>query len=175
MQQRELHVVRGYVVSSRSTRLCTVVAALGLIFWPVSAALAVPCAVPSALYPTLGAAVRDGACTLVQLAAGSFPENVVIARDLAVAGAGSAASSLHGNLTVTGAGNDVTLDALRVDGTAAGVAGCWPEILKASGGATITAGTELRVLNTATGGTACRLFADGFESGGTLAWSLRVN
>ena len=27
---------------------------------------------------------------------------------------------------------------------------------------------------TAAGGTACRLFADGFESGGTLAWSLRA-
>lgn len=149
-------------------------AALGLLTGLVSVAHAVPCAVPSASYPTLGAAVRDGACTLVQLAAGSFPENVVITRDLAVAGAGSAASSLHGNLTVTGAGNDVTLDALRVDGTAAGVAGCWPEILKASGGATITSVVDLRVLNTATGGTACRLFADGFESGGTLAWSARL-
>ena len=174
MQQRELHVVRGGVVSSRSTRLCTVVAALGLIFWPVSAALAVPCAVPSASFPTLSAAVRDVGCTLVQVAGGTLAENVSIARDVTIQGAGSAATFVQGSFLVTGAGNDVTLDALRVDGTAAGVAGCWPEILKASGGATITAGTELRVLNTATGGTACRLFADGFESGGTLAWSLRL-
>jgi hypothetical protein len=161
-------------VSSRSTRLCTVVAALGLIFWLVSAALAVPCAVPSTSYPTIGAAVRDGACTLVQVAAGSFPENVVITRDLAVAGAGSAASSLHGTFTISGAGNDVTLNSLLVDGTASGVAGCWSEMLKATGGATITSGSDVKVLQTAAGGTTCRLFADGFESGGALAWSARV-
>jgi hypothetical protein len=47
-------------------------------------------------------------------------------------------------------------------------------MLKASGGATVTSGADLRVLNSAAGGAACRLFADGFESAGTLAWSARV-
>lgn len=134
-------------------------------------AFADPCNVPSASHPTLGAAARDGACTSVTVAAGSFPENVAIARDLAVQGAGSAATLLQGYFFVSGAGNDVTLNGLLVDGTAAGVAGCWSEILAAEGGATLTSGADLKVLQTAVGGAACRLFADGFESGGLLAWS----
>ena len=140
-----------------------------------AAAAGIVCNVPAPTYPTLGAAARDAGCTQVQVAAGVFPENVVLTRDLAVAGAGSAATIVQGSFVVSGAGNDVTLDALLLDGTAAGVAGCWSELLTATGGATISSGADLRVLNTATGGTASRLFADGFESGGTLAWSARVN
>jgi len=136
-----------------------------------TAATASSCSVPSASYPTLGAAVRDGGCTLVQVAAGTFPENVAIARDLAIQGAGSGASVVQGYLAVAGAGVEVALDALLVDGTAAEVAGCWGEVLRASAGATIASGADLRVVNTAAGGTVCRLFADGFESGGVLAWS----
>ena len=155
----------------RAARWRAVAATLALAAGPAAGAT---CSVPSTSHPTLGAATRDADCTLVQLAAGSFPENVTIARDLAVAGAGSAASFLQGQLAVSGAGNDVTLSGLLLDGTAAGVAGCWSEVLSSTGGATITSGADLRVLNTAAGGTACRLFADGFESGGTLAWSLRA-
>ena len=147
---------------------------LVVVLLAATAGHAATCNVPTASYPTLGAAARDGTCTLVALAAGSFLENVALARDLAVQGAGSAATFVQGSFVVTGAGNDVTLDALLLDGTAAGVAGCWSELLTATGGATISSGADLRVLNTATGGTACRLFADGFESGGTLAWSLRL-
>ena len=132
------------------------------------------CNVPSASYPTLGAAVRAGACTSVIVAAGSFPEHVTIARDLAVQGAGSAATLLQGYFFVSGAGNDVTLNGLLVDGTAAGVAGCWTEILAAAAGATLVSGADVKVLQTAVGGAACRLFADGFESGGLLAWSLHA-
>jgi hypothetical protein len=174
VQQRKLHVVKdGGFVSERYGEWWRVALALGLLMGLATVAHAVPCAVPSASYPTIGAAVRDGACTLVQLAAGSFPENVVITRDLALAGAGAAATSLHGSFIVSGTGNEVILEALTVDGTAVGVAGCWREVLSATGGATIAAGADLRVLNTAAGGTACRLFADGFESGGTSAWSAK--
>lgn len=156
----------------RSLHRSVFLAALaGALVAPASADV---CSVPSASYPTLGAAVRTAACTSVTVATGSFPENVAIARDLAIQGAGSAATLLQGHFFVSGAGSDVTLNGLLVDGTAAGVAGCWPEILKASGGATLTSGADVKVLQTAVGGTACRLFADGFESGGTLAWSLRV-
>jgi hypothetical protein len=140
-----------------------------------AAAPGIVCNVPSPSYPTLGAAARDAGCTTLQVAAGAFAENVALVRDLVIQGAGSAATTVQGQVFVSGAGNDVTLSGLLLDGTAAGVAGCWPEILKASGGATVTSGADLRVLNTVAGGTACRLFADGFESGGTLAWSLRVN
>lgn len=129
------------------------------------------CNVPTSTHPTLAAAARDGACTLVQLADGAFPENVSLARDLAIQGAGSAATTLQGYFFVSGAGSDVTLNGLLVDGTAAGVAGCWSQVLGASGGATLTSGADVKVLQTATGGAACRLFADAFESGGLLAWS----
>jgi hypothetical protein len=131
------------------------------------------CSVPSVNYPTIGAAVRAVACTTVTISAGTFPENVEIARDLAVQGAGSAATFVQGRFVVSGAGVDVTLNALQVDGTTAGVAGCGSEILAVSGGAILTSGSDLRVLQAAGGG-ACRLFVDGFESGGTLAWSAQV-
>jgi hypothetical protein len=137
-------------------------------------AFAVTCTVPSASHPTVGAAVRDADCTLVQLAAGTFPENVAIARDLALSGTGSTWTAIEGYLTVSGAGVDLAVDALRVDGTAPGVAGCWAEVLLASGGGKLTAGADLSVLNTAVGGAACRIFDDGFESGGVLAWSGHV-
>lgn len=140
----------------------------------VTAATAATCNVPSAAHPTVGAAVRDTACTLVQIAAGAFPENVAIARDLAVAGAGAASTFLEGYLVVSGAGVDVTLDALLVDGSAAGVAGCWGELLSASGGAHLVSGADVRVLQSGSGGAVCRLFVDGFESGGTRAWSASV-
>ena len=125
-------------MTAHASRLRFVLAAVVLVLAATAGARAVTCAVPSAAHPTLGAATRDGTCTLVQLAAGSFPENVEIARDLAILGAGSGATIVQGHFFVSGAGNDVTVDAILVDGTAAGVAGCWPEILKASGGATIT-------------------------------------
>ena len=104
---------------ARSWPLCF--AALVIALLAAAAAHAATCNVPTTSYPTLGAAARDAGCTLVQLTAGGFPENVTLARDLAIAGAGSAATTLQGDFFVAGA--------------------------------------------------ACRLFADGFESGGLLAWS----
>lgn len=154
-----------------ATRALGAGALAGLFCAPLPA---VTCNVPTTPYPTLGAAVRDAGCTLVQLAAGSFAEHVDLTRDLAIEGAGSASTTLQGHLRVTGAGNDVTLNGLTIDGTATGVAGCWGEILLATGGGTVTAGADLRALNTAVLSSGCRLFADGFESGGTLAWSVRL-
>lgn len=70
---------------------------------------------------------------------------------------GAVGQGLRGSFIASGSGNDVMLDPSLADG-----------------GATITSGADLRVLNSATGGTACRLFADGFESGGTFAWSVQI-
>ena len=95
---------------------------------------------PSVGHPTIGAAVRDPVCTTVQLAAGTFAESVEVARDLVIAGAGSAASVVAGRLLVSGATSDVTLAGLRVDTTGTGVAGCWPRALEAAGGAEVAAG-----------------------------------
>jgi len=129
------------------------------------------CDVPSASHPTVGAALRDAFCTTIQLAAGVFEENVAVERDVILQGAGSGASVLAGHLAVTGATTDAQLSGLGIDGTAAGVAGCWGEILSAAGGAEIATGPDVVVLHTAAGATSCRLFADGFESGSVLAWT----
>jgi hypothetical protein len=132
---------------------------------------AIPCDVPTAPYPTVAAALRDANCATVRLAAGTYPENVSLVRDVVLQGAGSGTTSLAGHLAVSGATTDVTLAAMTVDGTAAGVAGCWQDIFSVDGGAEAATGPDLRVLNTSMGGASCRLFADGFESGGLLAWS----
>ena len=134
-------------------------------------ALAAVCPVPSAGHPTIGAAVADVACTTIELAAGAFPENVEIGRDVAVAGAGSAATTLLGALRSTGSGTEVVLSGLAVDGSAPGVAGCWPDLLEAAGGGRVVAGPDVVVRNTAAASGLCRIFDDGFESGSALAWS----
>lgn len=138
---------------------------------PASAAT---CDVPSAPYPTVGAALRDLSCSPIQLAAGIYPENVLVERSVVLQGAGSSASFLEGYLLATGATASVTLASLRVDGTAAGVAGCWDGLVSVTGGAEVVTGPDVVVLQTSSGGTGCRLFADGFESGGVLAWSVHA-
>ncbi len=137
---------------------------------PLQAAV---CTVPTTSHPTVGAALRDGACTTLQLAAGSYEENLVVTRALEVAGAGSGHSILAGALSISGATTEVTLSGLAIDGTAAGVAGCWPSVLFATGGARVAAGDDVVVTNSGIADGPCRLFADGFESGGVLTWSVR--
>ena len=155
-------------------KLCQCAGLVALAAGVPATARAIVCNVPSTSYPTIGAAVRTAACTTLTVSAGTFPENVAIDRDLIVQGAGSAATSVQGNFSVSGAGTGVTLAALRIDGSAVGVAGCWSEVLRASGGAVVTSGSDLRVVQSTTGGSACRLFIDGFESGNALAWSAQV-
>lgn len=136
-------------------------------------ATAVPCNVPSPSHPTLGAAALDAACVTIQLAAGTFAENVVIERDLAIAGTGSGTTTVAGALVASGAGTHVSLTGLAIDGTATGVSGCWPSALLAKDGATLDSSDDVAVTNSGIPSGGCRLFADGFESGGTLAWSAR--
>lgn len=140
--------------------------------WSQSAAASL-CSVPTISHPTLGAAVRDVACTTIQLAAGSYPENVVVTRDVAIVGAGSGLSTVAGALEVSGVASDVTLARLAIDGTAASVAGCWTSLLRTTGGARLGADDDVVVTSSGLTNGACRLFIDGFESAGTLAWSTR--
>lgn len=147
-----------------------VVATLALAAQSAAAAL---CGVPSPSHPTVGAALRDGSCTTVQLAPGTYPENVVVARDVALEGAGSGLSIVAGAVEVTGATSDVTLARLTIDGTSAAVAGCWPSLLRTSSGARLAADDDIAVTNSGIANGGCRLFTDDFESAGTLGWSAR--
>lgn len=162
-------------MASASARLCRGAWYSGLLvaLWAQRAA-ASPCSVPTIAHPTLGAAVRDVACTTIQLAAGTLAENVFLARDLAIEGAGSGLSTVAGALEVSGPASDVTLAGLSLDGTAAGVAGCWTSLLRTTGGARLAASDDVSVTNSGISSGACRLFVDGFESAGMLAWSDRA-
>lgn len=150
-------------------RFCALFVVLG-----AQGAAAALCPVPTNPHPTLDAAVRDVACTTIQLAAGTYSENVVVTRDVAIEGAGSGLSKLAGALEVSSAASDITLARLSIDGTSSGVAGCWPSLLRTTGGARMTVGDDVAVSNSGIPNGPCRLFADGFESAGTLAWSNRA-
>jgi hypothetical protein len=136
-------------------------------------AAAAVCPVPSAGHPTIDSAVRDPVCTSVALGAATLAESVVIERDLEIQGGGAAISVVAGSVRASGAGTSVTLASLAVDGSAPGVAGCGAAAVEASGGAEIAAGSEVEVL-AADGAGPCRIFADGFASGSTLAWTSAV-
>jgi nitrous oxidase accessory protein NosD len=126
------------------------------------------CTVPSAPHPTLQAAVDDAYCAEIVLAAQTFVESVVVARDLTLRGASSTSTVIEGRLVVEGNTTQVVIHDLKVDGSAPSVAGCFSEALVAQGGAQISA-NEVVVINGGVDG--CVLFGDGFESGTTSAWS----
>ncbi len=72
--------------------------ALLLLVWGTrsSQARMAVCAVPSATYATIQAAVDDTNCTTVQIAAGIYTEAVTITRDLTLRGAGNEQTILDG-------------------------------------------------------------------------------
>lgn len=133
--------------------------------------VAATCSVPTPGHPTLGAALRDAACTTVNVAAGTYRENLVVARGVDIAGGGSATTFVAGAVETVGATTYVTLSGLAIDGTGAGVAGCWQSLLAANSGARLSTTSDVRVTNSGVPAGPCRLFADGFESSGVLAWS----
>lgn len=113
-------------------------------------------------------------CTTIELATGAFAENIVVTREVAIAGAGATASIVAGSMEIAGAATEVSLARMAIDGTAPGVAGCWPSLLRATGGARVTVGDDVAVTNSGILSGSCRLFVDGFESAGMLAWSERA-
>ena len=132
------------------------------------------CPVPTLAHPTITSALRDLGCDTVEVGAGAFPENLEIARDAVVQGLGPSLTVLEGYVRVTGVDNAVQLGSLRVDGTVAGVAGCVDDLVDARDGGSVEAFTGVEVVYASTGGVACRIFADNYESGGANAWSARV-
>jgi hypothetical protein len=147
---------------------------LGLaVLLALSAALgdAAVCQVPSAPYPTIQSAVDDPSCTEIVLATQTFDESVTVGRDLTLRGASSTTSVIEGQLTVAGGSTQLELADLTIDASAAGVAGTCTEALQVTGGAEVN-GRDIVVLNA--GFDPSAVFADGFESGDTSAWSTAV-
>lgn len=128
--------------------------------------VAVICSVPGT-YPTIQEAVDDLACTQVDLADQTYAESVLIPRSLTVAGTG--ASIIEGRVLALGLGTQLDLVDLTIQN------GCSPEALEVERGAQAQ-GTNLTVVRS--GALPCPafagLFADGFESGDTSAWSTTV-
>ena len=136
---------------------CVRAAVVLLLTVAASPAGAATCNVPSAPHPTIQAAVDDVGCTDIVVAAGTYAEAPLIARDLSIQGAGSGSTYVQGQVQVTA--GVVNLGGLNI--SAAG------EALWAHSGAEVS-GFDLEVTN---GTVEPPLFADGFESGTTGAWS----
>ena len=133
---------------------------------PASLLRAQTCTVPGS-HTTIQGAVDDRACATITLADQVYPESIVISRSLTVAGPAAGVAVVQGLVLITGSGTLVTLRDLKVEN------GCVPDALRASKGAKLT-GDNLQVERSA--GLPCpaitdTIFADGFESGNTAAWS----
>lgn len=134
---------------------------------PLSAAL---CSVPGT-HADLRCALTDLACSDIALAAGTFTVDLVtIERDVVLHGAGPGATTVVGQMAIAGATSDVALSDFRLDASGATVGGCAEPALATSGGAQVTSGAGLEVIDAIPAG-ACRLFFDGFEGGSRCAWS----
>lgn len=125
------------------------------------------CPVPTLAHPSIQAAVDDGACTEIVLAAQDFAESVTVSRNVEIGGDSSTTTMIEGKVEVTGAATEITLENLRVEG-----GGCFTVALDVSGGAQVTRGLDIVVVNAAGG--ECPIFTDGFELGAAVAWSKTV-
>jgi hypothetical protein len=136
---------------------------LGSIALPVSAQI---CTVPGT-HATIQEAIDDPACTTVNLEAQTYPESIVIPRSLTLAGPGTGGAVVRGLVLISGAATEAALQDLGVEN------GCRPDALRTSGGARML-GENLQVERDAVLPcplTADAIFANGFESGNTTAWS----
>ena len=141
---------------------------LGLAVLAAEPATAVVCTVPSGPHPTIQAAVDDLSCTEIELAAQTFAESFVVGRDLIVRGDSTPTSIVEGQVEILGNGVAVGLEDFSIDASTPAVAGCFPVALEVGDGA-VVATTGMSVVNGR--GTACPIFANGFESGDTSGWS----
>jgi hypothetical protein len=124
------------------------------------------CTVPGS-HATIQEAADDPACATITLATQTYPESIVLRRSLTLAGPGTGGAVVQGLVLVAGATTQVTLNNLRVEN------GCVPDALRTSGGARIT-GNNIQVERSSAlpcPATADTIFANGFESGNTGAWS----
>jgi hypothetical protein len=147
------------------SRVAAVIAALTMaaLCPPVDAQT---CTVPGT-HATIQEAADDPGCATVTLSAQTYLESIVLRRSLTLAGPGTGGAVVQGLVLIAGATTVVTLSDLQVEN------GCVPDALRASGGARLV-GDNLQV-ERAEGlpcpHTADTIFANGFESGNTGAWS----
>jgi hypothetical protein len=144
---------------ARSTRVCRTAVAVALLWgvMVVGRSEAATCEVPSASYSTIQSAIDDLSCSDITVAAGPYVEALTITRSLSLQGAGSTQSFVQGGVEVSS--GTVSLTGFHL--SAAG------EALHAHSGAEVS-GFDLEVVN---GVVETPLFADGFETGNTSAWS----
>ncbi len=126
---------------------------------PVSAQV---CQVPGQR-ASIQAAAKDPACAVVNVAAGIYPESVVVARTVWINGASAASTTILGRIVARGAGTVLDLSNLAVDARG-GTAGCYPHAIPAAAG---TLHRPVAVVVRAGPGAAnpCPLFTDGFDYG----------
>jgi hypothetical protein len=133
---------------------------------PQASAQAAECVVPGD-HATVQDAAADHGCDPITLADLTYSESVRIERSVSITGPVEVAE-IAGLVEVAGPGTLVQLSNLRVDN------GCAPEALISSSGGQVV-GDGLEVVGTAGGPcppvTFDLLFADGFESGDTSAWT----
>lgn len=85
------------------TRLCPTLLLFGLGVFPVTAAEAAVCSVPSASYPTIQKAANTSSCSQINLAAGVYTEQVTLSRpgSVALIGAGAGRTIIKSPATRT--------------------------------------------------------------------------
>jgi hypothetical protein len=131
------------------------------------AALAVPASAQVCQVPgqrdSIQAAAKDPACVVVNVAAGTYPESVVVARPVWINGASAASTTILGRVVLRGAGTELDLSNLAVDARG-GTSGCYPFAVPAATG-TVYRPSAVSVRNGAGASNPCPLFTDGFDYG----------
>ncbi|MCP4663725.1 MAG: hypothetical protein GY856_50720 [bacterium] len=138
----------------------------GAVSWPLLAGPSGACSVPGT-HAKIQAAIDDAACTTITLQTQTYAESVTVARSLTLAGPSGSPATVQGLVLVVGAGTDVQLSDLRVEN------GCTGGALQVHSGAQVD-GSRVEAVRSAAlpcPPLASQLFADGFESGDTSAWS----
>jgi Pectinesterase len=137
-----------------------VVVTVGVGSQRASALAASGCNVPSTAYPTIGAAVVDPACATINVAAGTYTENVIIERNVTIRGDGQATTIVDGSSLVFPVflinSGTVTIKGLTIRN------GSFVE-----GGGILTRGT-LTVQNSTLSGNSGPFAGGGIANGGTL-------
>jgi hypothetical protein len=123
------------------------------------------CPVPSGSHPTIQSAVDDPGCDPILLSSQTYVEAVAVDRSVTVQGASSAASVIHGQVTVEAGA--VELAGLTVSTDTLELAGRFHQAVLAEAGARLTGDDRVVVHRPL-------LFGDSFETGTTAAWSATV-